>query len=349
MDIMTEQTLKKIADRVEMQNALLAAIAEAKPGSIKTESMKAVQELVQTGLAPKIFAIGDQFVYPWTDTVTGKTYDWVWDIVSMQDVTLEDGSVVPGMVLESHYLTPFTIQFDREENEKATETTFQEGLYYYIRNSDGTYTLQEVTVGETIPTDTTYYHNAIKDKTGNICRYGYNRWSHSAYRQWLNSSAEKGKWWTAQHVGDVAPNELNNRAGFLTGFDEEFLSVLKKTKIRTQLNTVTDSALAGDEETCDLFFLASKEQVYGTRENEVYNDTAWEYYKEATGFTSPKNDNSPGRIKYKLEVKSQADWRRLRSPSRGSSCSAWRVYGAGSVSGNYAYSSGRCAPACVIA
>ena len=350
MDIMTEGTLSKIAEKIEMQNALLAAIAEAKPGSIKIDSFKAVQELVQTGLAPKIFAIGDQFTSNWTDVVSQKTYEFVWDIVNMGDVTLEDGSVVPGMTLEMHYLMPFTIQYDHEENQKATEETFQEGISYYTKNSDGSYALQEVVAGERIPAETTYYHSAIKDPTGNICRLGYNRWGHSACRQYINSNAEKGKWWTAQHFGDVEPSDLNNRAGFLTGFEDEFLDVLKKVKIKTWLNTVTDKEVGEYEETCDLFYLASKEQVYGAPENGKYNDEAWNYYKEITGLPSPNNGNSTGRIKYKLETRTQADWRRLRSPIRGFSYYAWFASPAGNVGNGYgALDASRIAPACTIA
>ena len=349
MDIMTEGTLSKIAERIEMQNALLAAIAEAKPGSIKIDSFKAVQELVQTGLAPKIFEIGDQFTSNWTDVVSKKTYEFVWDITNMGYVTLEDGSVVPGMTLEMHYLTPFTIQYDHEENQKATEETFQEGISYYTKNSDGSYTLQEVVPGEQIPTDTTYYHSAIKDPTGNICRWGYNRWGHSACRQYINSNAEKGKWWAAQHFGDVEPSDLNNRAGFLTGLEEEFLNVLKKVKIKTWLNKATDKDVGEYEETCDLFYLASKEQIYGTLENGKYNDEAWDYYKEITGLPSPNNGNNTGRIKYIINNTSLTEWRRLRSPICGNSYSTCGVSTHGNVNNNSALAACRVALACTIA
>ena len=72
---MKESTLQSIASNLQLQNALLAAIAGAEPGSIKIDSFAQVQELVSTGLAPKIFAVGDQLICPWTDIVTGKTYD----------------------------------------------------------------------------------------------------------------------------------------------------------------------------------------------------------------------------------------------------------------------------------
>lgn len=350
LDIMTDMTLQEILEKVQLQNAYLAAIAGADPGTVTVTGWKSVSEIVRAGLAPKIFNIGDQFICPWVDKATEKAYSWVWDIVHMGQVTLEDGREVPGMYLQSHYHTPFAIQFDHEENEKATESTFSADYSYYTKNGDGSYKLEEVEVGGTIPAETQYYHSAIKDSTGNICRYGYNRWSHSAYRQFLNSdSAEKGQWWEPQHLGDVAPNELRNRAGFLSGFDQDFLSVIKKVKIRTHLNTITDKDIGTDEETVDLMFLASKEQEYGTVENGIYNDEAWDYYKQVSGFEKPNNGNSTGRIKYKLDAQTSADWHRLRSPDRGYSSYPWNCYATGNLNSGNAYGAGRCAPACVIA
>ena len=348
MDIMKESTLQNISDELQMQNALLAAIANAEPGSIKIESFKMIQELVQAGLAKKIFAIGDQIICSWTDKAANETYDWVWDIVHMSDVTLENGEVVPGMYLKSHYTTPFGIQFDHEENEKATESTFSADYSYYTKNPDGSYKLEEVVVGQTIPSDKEYFHSAIKDTTGNICRYGYNRWCHSAIRQWLNSDKDKGAWWTSQHLGDVAPNELNTKAGFLSGFEQDFLSVIKKVKIRTQLNGMTDKSIGTDEETVDLMFLPSKEQLYGSTEIGIYNDEAFAYYKKTTGFDKPKNDECEARIHYRIDAKSSAQYMRLRSPNRGNSCSAWVASPTGNLSNNSGYGTYVCSPVCVI-
>lgn len=348
MDIMKESTLQNISDELQMQNALLAAIANAEPGSIKIESFKMIQELVQAGLAKKIFAIGDQIICSWTDKAANETYDWVWDIVHMSDVTLENGEVVPGMYLKSHYTTPFGIQFDHEENEKATESTFSADYSYYTKNPDRSYKLEEVVVGQTIPSDKEYFHSAIKDTTGNICRYGYNRWSHSAIRQWLNSDKDKGAWWTSQHLGDVAPNELNTKAGFLSGFEQDFLSVIKKVKIRTQLNGITDKSIGTDEETVDLMFLPSKEQLYGSTESGIYNDEAFAYYKKTTGFDKPKNDECEARIHYRIDAKSSAQYMRLRSPIRGYSCNTWGANPTGYLSGDNANNADVCSPVCVI-
>lgn len=348
MDIMKESTLQNISDELQMQNALLAAIANAEPGSIKIESFKMIQELVQAGLAKKIFAIGDQIICSWTDKAANETYDWVWDIVHMSDVTLENGEVVPGMYLKSHYTTPFGIQFDHEENEKATESTFSADYSYYTKNPDRSYKLEEVVVGQTIPSDKEYFHSAIKDTTGNICRYGYNRWGHSAIRQWLNSDKDKGAWWTSQHLGDVAPNELNTKAGFLSGFEQDFLSVIKKVKIRTQLNGITDKSIGTDEETVDLMFLPSKEQLYGSTESGIYNDEAFAYYKKTTGFDKPKNDECEARIHYRIDAKSSAQYMRLRSPNRGGSYNTWNAYPTGALDYGDAYYTYVCSPVCVI-
>lgn len=348
MDIMKESTLQSISEELQMQNALLAAIANAEPGSIKIESFSMIQELVQTGLAPKIFAIGDQLICPWTDTVVNKTYDWVWDIVHMGEVTLENGEVVPGMYLKAHYTTPFGIQFDNVENEKATESTFSSDYSYYTKNPDGSFKLEEVVIGETIPFEIEYFHSAIKDPTGNICRWGYNRWSHSAIRQWLNSDKDKEAWWTPQHLGDVAPNEAKTKAGFLTGFQQDFLSVIKKVKIRTQLNTITDKEIGTEEETIDLMFLPSKEQMYGSVESGIYNDEAFSYYKIATGFDKPQNNDCQARIHYRIDAKTSAQYVRLRGPSRGYGDGAWIAGTTGYLGGNGATSSFPCAPVCVI-
>lgn len=59
-------------------------------------------------------------------------------------------------------------------------------------------------------------------------------------RQWLNSKAGVNAWWAAQHKGDVKPAELATKAGFLTGFDDDFLSCLTPIKIVTIPNTISE-------------------------------------------------------------------------------------------------------------
>lgn len=70
--------------------------------------------------------------------------------------------------------------------------------------------------------------------------YGYNRWSQSAIRQWLNSKESAGNWWTSQNDYDRAPDQLATKDGFMKGFDEEFLSCIQAIKVRRMvLTTIT--------------------------------------------------------------------------------------------------------------
>ena len=50
--------------------------------------------------------------------------------------------------------------------------------------------------------------------------FGYNRWSQSAIRQFLNSDKGIGEWWTPQNNLDIRPNELFTKNGFMSGMPE---------------------------------------------------------------------------------------------------------------------------------
>lgn len=98
-------------------------------------------------------------------------------------------------------------------------------------------------------------------------QYGNNRYIYSNIRQWLNSAATAGKWYSAQHSADAAPtnanvwsnyNKYDQEAGFLTGFSANFLAALLSTS-RTVGRSSTDG---GGTETCtDKVFLATCTEV----------------------------------------------------------------------------------------
>lgn len=97
--------------------------------------------------------------------------------------------------------------------------------------------------------------------------YGNNRWIYSNIRQWLNSTAAAGKWYSAQHSADAAPtngnvwsnyNEYDQEAGFLAGFSANFRAALLETT-HTVGKSSTDG---GGTETCkDKIFFASCTEV----------------------------------------------------------------------------------------
>ena len=171
-------------------------------------------------------------------------------------------------------------------------------------------------------------------------RYGSNRWKESAVRQWLNSAAAAGQWWTPQTIFDRPPSYAN-QAGFLAGFAPEFLAVLGRVKKRTAKNTVTDGG--GYEDTEETMFLLSKDEVYGTHENSVTEGPYYKYY--ADNANSPTDAAQAWRIKYRGG--SAALWW-LRSPDAGNGRNARNVNTTGQVNYNIANSASGLAPACVI-
>lgn len=182
--------------------------------------------------------------------------------------------------------------------------------------------------------------------------YGYNRWSQSAIRQRLNSAAAAGEWWTPQNTFDRMPDQLTSLRGFMAGFDEEFLNIIKPVKVRTVLNTVTDSEIGEYEDTYDTFFLASLEQEYIVPQLAGVEGEAWEYWKQRLGTASPQttgaSDTNAAHIRYSYNAKSSAQYCRLRSAYRGYGSDAWHVDSAGHANNHYATYTLRCAPACVI-
>ena len=209
-----------------------------------------------------------------------------------------------------------------------------------------------LSAGAAIPT--TYdsvYKTGVNSK--DVISYGYNRWSQSAYRQWLNSDAAKNEgWWTSQHLGDVAPvATMTNRPGWLYGFTSEWKAIFKKVKVQTATNTVTDGGVT--DTTYDKFFLPSLEQMYGSPQAAGVEGDYWEYWKNETGLSSPSNGSSSDpndarKIPSVAAPTGAAVYVRLRSAFRGYSHYVWNVTTGGYLYYYYAYGSYRCQPACVI-
>ena len=181
--------------------------------------------------------------------------------------------------------------------------------------------------------------------------YGYNRWSQSAMRQWLNSEKGVGEWWTPQNDFDRCPDQLTAKAGFLTGFDADFLEVLRPTKVVTVLNTITDATSSNSvdplETTYDKIYLPALEQM--SIEPQLAGEgTTWDYWKRASSMTTKMKQYQtyPQIRTFAIENHTSPQYVRLRSANRGGSCYAWYVHSSGTVVNSGAYWANRCAPAC---
>lgn len=175
-------------------------------------------------------------------------------------------------------------------------------------------------------------------------RYGSNNYTESAIRQFLNSSAVAGSVWTPQTKYDRPPSWNSNTAGFMKDIDSDFLAVLGASPKVVALNTVTDG---GGSVTInnDKFFLLSRSEVYGGKENNINEGEPYPYYSNYSDLSAVGVGDDSNRIKYKSGT-AQTWW--LRSPSSAVGYDVRSVYTGGRVSSNYANNNNGVAPACNI-
>lgn len=121
--ILTDETGQEIAKA-------LSVIAQT---NIAHSNMdwSSVQAIVADGAGEKAFAIGTQLIEKWTDTAESKEYDIPWQVNHFEDVTLEDGEIVPGMWLQSHYTLPFKVQFSHQRAFLACPDGLSAGTYNF--------------------------------------------------------------------------------------------------------------------------------------------------------------------------------------------------------------------------
>ena len=172
-------------------------------------------------------------------------------------------------------------------------------------------------------------------------RYGSNNWGESAARQWLNSAAAAGEWWTPKTPFD-RPASYASAAGFMAGFGADFLAVLGQTDNVTARNTVYEEGgtTGGSYVTRDTFFNLSMAEVgLGATNNDVAEGTVLPFYAGAA---------NTDRIKYDITAATTARGWFLRSPIPNSAYYMRIANVSGAMSNNYAYIGNGLAPACII-
>ena len=177
--------------------------------------------------------------------------------------------------------------------------------------------------------------------------YGYNRWSQSGLRQWLNSTAAAGSWWTAQNAWDRPPTQLSTVQGFLAGYDEDVRKHFKPIKVVT---VACDADSNAEDVTYDKVFLSSLEQMYCTPQFSGKEGDYWEYYKRLLGASSPVATGATYArlIKYAVNSPTSAQYCWRRSAYRNAAANAWSVNASGGVGSNTACNASRCAPSVFI-
>lgn len=181
---------------------------------------------------------------------------------------------------------------------------------------------------------------------------GYNRWSQSALRQFLNSDKPAGQWWTSKNKFDRVPNEHATKAGFLSGFDDEFRSCIQETKVTTALNTLTDSAEGNTEDTYDFFFLPALEQMF-INPQLAGEGEAFEYWKRVSERATKMEQYQeyPQIRAFAIENHTSPQTVRLRSAVCDQGNCTWCVGSSGSLilyRGFYCINAQRLTPVCVV-
>ena len=113
----------------------------------------------------------------------------------------------------------------------------------------------------------------------NRAQYGCNRWDWSAIRQWMNSAAAPGEWWTAQHEYDAAPVYAATLAGFMADLPADFLSAVAPARLTTALSNAYGG---GSVETVDRFWAPSRTEIFGDATNGVAEGVLMTKYVDAT-------------------------------------------------------------------
>ena len=194
--------------------------------------------------------------------------------------------------------------------------------------------------------------DAMEPANGNSDRrnYGNNRYIYSNLRQWLNSDAAAGQWYTAQHSADQAPdsshvwsgyNPYNTIAGFLNGFTANERAALLSTTI-TVGKSSTDG---GGTETCvDKIFPLSCTEV-GLSGDHVCG-VKLAIFSDNSSRIATVSASAAANSNYDVNA-NQAWYYWLRDAYAGSANGARCVLSGGSLSGYGAcYGGGGLRPAC---
>lgn len=186
--------------------------------------------------------------------------------------------------------------------------------------------------------------------------YGYNSWEKSNLRQWLNSSAAAGSWYSPTHAHDRAPASYAGKAGFMAGLPADFVAVLGKPALGTAENYVSEGGTANEPtvtRTTDRIFLPSLEQHWIQPYNAACKGVeggGWEYWHLAAESAAPLElyKTYPQLVTYAVNSKTSPQTVWMRSPHRGGAYTSYIVTASGHVY-NYGCMTGyRAAPACVI-
>lgn len=185
---------------------------------------------------------------------------------------------------------------------------------------------------------------------------GNNRYLYSNIRQWLNSTAAAGAWYSAQHAADAPPtadnvnasqNPYDQQVGFLNAFTVEERAALLNTTLTVAKNTVTDGG--GSESVTDKVFLLSNTEVGLTNENSIAEGSLLALFSTSSNRITQPTAAAVSNSDYtNASLSASQPWYWwLRTPYASNSYRVHRVLADGTLNHNNAYrGSSGLRPAC---
>ena len=186
--------------------------------------------------------------------------------------------------------------------------------------------------------------DATEPSNGNSDRrnYGNNRYIYSNLRQWLNSPAAAGQWYTAQHSADQTPDSSHVWSGFnaysgLAGFLNAFTANERAALLNTTITVSKSSTDGGGTETCtDKIFPLSCTEVGLSGDHVCGSKLA--IFSDNNSRIATVTASCVANSNYSSNPGSGAAWYYwLRDAYAGSVDSARLVLTDGTLDGNYAY------------
>ena len=188
--------------------------------------------------------------------------------------------------------------------------------------------------------------------------YGNNNWKLSNIRQWLNSDAAAGEWYSARHTYDAPPTDANGYSSYLTGYDDRpgflynFTAAQKSAMLNFNLTLKIPSVDGGGSHiVSQKVFLPTMTQV-GLGANEGVN--------EGTVFNKYNGVENAGRIKTlhpnvvansgfsHTNFIANGAWYWWLSSCHTNSSIAWHVYTSGGLGTAYAYNGRNALAPCIV-
>ena len=296
-ELVTFDMVKYMREKLEGEIDALATV-------MSVTSWEDVQKAVRSGIASKIFSIGDQL------TCQRNGIDLVWDIIGIDHDTPADPQYSHSLTLQLHDCFTEAMQFDAPEALYYAENELPAGTYHFTSSgTDYQFTLANAVpaggqlmlefandtpasvsiaptkgdaVTETSIAVTTGSEGAALSINNIEYTRGSSNYNKSAIRQWLNSDAAAGSVWTPQSDYDRPPLWAASIAGFLNGMDADFLAVIGNVTKTTARNTVTENG--GADTTVEKFFLLSRSEVNAGQENLIDEGAAYPYYNNAENY-----------------------------------------------------------------